>query len=141
MYQDLRQNFWWTRMKREIAKYVSECDTCQRVKARHLKVAGTLQPLPIPLWKREDISTDFIVGLPNTSQRHNSVWVIVDGLTKMAHFILVRTIYTAKKYVEIYLECIVCLHGVPKTIVSDRGAPFVASFWELLQASIGTKLI
>jgi hypothetical protein len=64
MYQDLRWNFWWTRMKREIAKYVSECDTCQRVKANHLKVSGTLQPLPIPSWKWENNSMDFIVGLP-----------------------------------------------------------------------------
>jgi hypothetical protein len=68
MYQDLKQNFWWTRMKREIAKYVSECDICQRVKASHLKTAGILQPLPIPSWKWEDISMDFIVGLPNTSK-------------------------------------------------------------------------
>ena len=73
MYQDLRQNYWWTRMKREIAKYVSECDVCQRIKASHLKVAGTLQPLPIPSWKWEDISMDFIVGLPNTSQKHDSI--------------------------------------------------------------------
>jgi hypothetical protein len=78
MYQDLKQNFWWTRMKREITKYVSECDICQRVKASHLKTAGVLQPLPIPSWKWEDISMDFIVGLPNTSQKHNSIWVIVD---------------------------------------------------------------
>jgi hypothetical protein len=67
MNQDLRQNFWWTRMKRKIARYVSECDICQRVKASHLKVAGILQPLPIPSWKWEDISMDFIVSLPNTS--------------------------------------------------------------------------
>jgi ribonuclease HI len=73
IYQDLRRNLWWTRMKREIAKYVSECDTCQRVKASHLKVSGTLQPLPIPSWKWEDISMDFIVGLPNTSQKHDSI--------------------------------------------------------------------
>jgi hypothetical protein len=78
MYQDLKQNFWWTRMKLEIAKYVSECDICQRVKASHLKTAGILQPLPIPSWKWEDISMDFIVGLPNTSQRHDSIWVIID---------------------------------------------------------------
>nr|CAB3505014.1 unnamed protein product [Digitaria exilis] len=134
MYQDLKQNFWWTRMKREIATYVSECDTCQRVKASHLKVAGTLQPLPIPSWKWEDISMDFIVG-------HDSIWVIVDRLTKTAHFIPVNTFYNAKKYAEIYLERIVCLHGVPKTIISDRGAPFVARFWEQLQLSLGTKLI
>ncbi|PVH36645.1 hypothetical protein PAHAL_6G129800 [Panicum hallii] len=73
MYQDLRRNLWWTKMKREIAKYVSECDTCQRVKASHLKVSGTLQPLPIPLWRWEDISMDFIVGLPQTSQKHDSI--------------------------------------------------------------------
>ena len=105
-------------MKREIARYVSECDTCQRVKASHLKLASTLQPLPIPSWKWEDISMDFIVGLPTTSQKHDSIWVIVDRLTKSAHFIPVNTIYPSKKYAKIYLARIVCLHGVPKTIVS-----------------------
>jgi hypothetical protein len=128
-------------MKREIAKYVSECDTCQRVKASHLKVSGTLQPLPIPSWKWEDISMDFIVGLPNTSQKHDSIWVIIDRLTKVAHFLLVHTTYTAKKYAEVYLDQIIRLHGVPKTIISDRGAQFVACFWEQLQSSLGTKLI
>ena len=91
-------------MEREIAKYVAECDTCQRVKASHLKVAGTLQPLPIPSWKWDDISMDFIVGLPNTSQHHDSIWVIVDRLTKTTHFIPVHTTYKANKYAEIYLE-------------------------------------
>jgi hypothetical protein len=141
MYQDLRQNFWWTRMKREIAKYVSECDICQRVKASHLKVAGVLQPLPIPSWKWKDISMDFIVGLPNTSQRHDSIWVIVDRLTKTVHFLPMHTSYNAKKYAEIYLDQIVRLHGVPKTIISDHGAQFIARFWEQLQHSLGTKLI
>ena len=89
----------------------------------------------------EDISMDFIVGLPNTSQRHDSIWVIVDRLTKTSHFILVHTIYNAKRYAEIYLDRIVCLHGVPKTIISDRGVQFVACFWEQLQSSLGTKLI
>jgi len=133
MYQDLRKNYWWTRMKREIAKYVSECDVCQRIKASHLKVAGTLQPLPIPSWKWEDISMDFIVGLPNTSQKHDSIWVFIDRLTKTAHFIPVHTSYSIKKYVEIYLDQIIRLHGVPKTIISDRGSQFVARFWEQLQ--------
>ena len=84
---------------------------------------------------------DFIVGLPNTSQKHDSIWVIVDRLTKTAHFLPIHTTYTAKKYAEIYLDRIVCLHGVPKTIISDRGTQFVARFWEQLQASLGTKLI
>ena len=130
MYQDLRQNFWWTRMKREIAKYVSKCDTCSRIKASHLKVASTLQPLPIPSWKWEDISMDFIVGLSLTTQKHDSIWVIIDRLTKTAHFIPVKTTYSTKKYAEIYLDHIICLHGVPKTIISDRGPQFVARFWE-----------
>jgi hypothetical protein len=141
MYHDLRQHLWWTRMKREIAKYVSECDTCQRVKASHLKASGTLQPLPVPSWKWEDISMDFIVGLPNTSQKHDSIWVIIDRLTKTTHFLPVHTTYSAKKYAEVYLEQIVRLHGVPKTIISDRGPQFIARFWEQLQSALGTKLM
>jgi transposase InsO family protein len=84
---------------------------------------------------------DFIVGLPNTSQKHDSIWVIMDRLTKTAYFIPVHTTFTAKKYAKIYLDHIICLHGVPKMIVSDHGAQFVARFWEHLQASLGTKLI
>ena len=83
---------------------------------------------------------DFIVGLPNTSQKHDSIWVIIDRLTKTAHFLPVHT-YSTKKYAEVYLDQIIRLHGVPKTIISDRGAQFVAHFWEQLQASLGTKLI
>jgi hypothetical protein len=78
-------------MKREIAKYILECDICQRVKASHLKTAGILQPLPIPSWKWEDVSMDFIVGLPNTSQRHDSIWVIIDRLTKTAFLCILLT--------------------------------------------------
>jgi hypothetical protein len=84
---------------------------------------------------------DFIVGLPNTSQRHDSIWVIVDRLTKTAHFLPVHTTYNAKKYAEIYLDQIVRLHGVPKTIISDHGAQFIAQFWEQLQHALETKLI
>ena len=72
MYQDSKQKFWWTHMKREIARYVAECDVCQRVKAEHLKPAGTLQPLPIPSWKWENISMDIITGLPCTLHGYNS---------------------------------------------------------------------
>jgi hypothetical protein len=128
-------------MKREIAKYVLECDICQRVKASHLRTASILQPLPIPSWKWEDISMDFIVGLPNTSLRHDSIWVIVDRLTKTAHFLPVHSTYNAKKYAEIYLDQIVRPHGVPKTIISDRGAQFIARFLEQLQYTLRTKLI
>jgi hypothetical protein len=128
-------------MKREIAKYVSECDICRRVKASHLKPAGMLQPLNIPSGKWEDISMDFIVGLPNTSKGYDSIWVIVDRLTKVAHFLPVRTSYTARQYAQLYLDRIVSLHGIPKTIISDRGAQFIARFWEQFHAALGTQLI
>jgi hypothetical protein len=141
MYHDLKSLYWWTRMKREIAKYISECDTCQRIKASHLKAAGPLQPLPIPSWKWEDICMDFIVGLPNTSRHHDSIWVIVDRLTKTAHFLPVHTTHKTEKYAENYVDQIVRLHGIPKTIISDRGALFVARFWEQLQESLGTQVI
>jgi hypothetical protein len=90
-------------MKIEIAKYVARCDTCHRVKVEHLKLAGMLQPLLIPSWKWEDISMDFITSLPKTSRSFDSIWVIVDRLTKSAHFVPVKTDYRASKYAEIYV--------------------------------------
>jgi len=84
---------------------------------------------------------DFIVGLQKITRTHDSIWVIVDRLTKTAHFILVHTTHTVKKYAKIYLDHIVCLHGVLKTIISDCGAQFIVRFWEQLQESLGTKLI
>jgi hypothetical protein len=141
MYQDLKKNFWWTRMKREIAKYVLECDTCRRIKADHLRPAGNLQSLSIPEWKCESICMDFIVGLPHTSCGYNSIWVIVDRLTKSAHFIPVATTYRVGQYVELYKSHIVRYHGIPKTIISDRGFIFVARFWEQLHECLGTHLI
>src|SRR6266540_4228886 len=104
MYQDLKRRFWWTRMKREIARYVAECDICRRVKADHLKSADQLQLLAILSWKWEDIHMDFIVGLPRTRKGYDSIWVIVDRLTKSAHFIPVNTIYRAKTYAELYIS-------------------------------------
>jgi hypothetical protein len=141
MYQDLKKNFWWTRMKRDIARYVSECDTCQRVKADHLRPAGNLQPLSIPEWKWENICMDFIVGLPRTLRGYNSIWVIVDRLTMSAHFIHVSTTYRVRQYAELYLSHIVHYHGILKTIISDKGSIFVARFWEQLHDCLGTHLI
>ena len=85
-------------MKQDITQYVTECNTCGRVKADHMHTLGYLQPLPILVWKWEDISMDFVVGLPRTSKGYDSIWIIVDRLTKSAHFILVDTKYTARKY-------------------------------------------
>jgi hypothetical protein len=141
MYQDLKQNFWWSNMKVDIAKYVAECDICHQMIASHLKSAGVLQPLSIPMWKWDDISMDFIMGLPLTPRKKDSIWVIVDRLTKTAHFIAVHTTYSVQQYAELYMDQIVRLHGIPKTIISDRGTQFVARFWEQLHECLRTKLI
>ena len=109
-------------MKKEIATYVARCDTCCQVKAIHLKPAGLLQPLPILGWKWEEISMDFIIGLPTTQKGNNSIWVIVNRLTKSAHFILVQIVYRPHQYAELYITHIVRLHGTPRTIASDRGS-------------------
>jgi hypothetical protein len=99
-----------------------------RVKAKHQRPAGLLDPLKILEWKWEEIGMDFIVGLPCTSAGYDSIWVIVDRLTKVAHFIPVRTYYTSAKLGELYIAQIVCLHGVSKKIVSDRGSQFTSRF-------------
>jgi hypothetical protein len=137
MYQDLKQHYWWTKMKIEIARYVARCGTCRRVKAVHMKTAGPLQSLPIPTWKWEDISMDFIVGLPRTTKGFDSIWVIIDRLTKIAHFLPVKTKYPVVMYAELYIARILSLHGIPKTIVSDRGPQFVSKFWSELHKFLG----
>jgi hypothetical protein len=117
MYQDLKKNFWWTRMKWENVKYVSECDTCQKVKADHLRPTKNLQPLSTPEWEWKNICMNFIVGLPRTSHGYNSIWVIVDCLTKFTHFIPVSTTNRVRQYAELYMSHIVRYHGIPKTII------------------------
>jgi hypothetical protein len=86
MYQDLKQHYWWTKMKIEIARYVAKCDTCRCVKAIHMKVVGPLQSLSIPTWKWEDINMDFIVGLPKIGEGFDSIWVIIDRLQRKLIF-------------------------------------------------------
>ncbi|WVZ50700.1 hypothetical protein U9M48_001932 [Paspalum notatum var. saurae] len=132
--------FWWYGMKREVAEYVALCDVCQRVKAKHQKPAGLLQPLKIPEWKWEEIGMNFIVGIPRTQSGFDSIWVVVDRLTKVAHFIPVKTIYSGAKLAELYMSRIVCLHGVPKKIVSDRETQFTSHFWKRLHESMDTRL-
>jgi hypothetical protein len=94
MYQDLKQKYWWYGLKKDVASHVALCDVCQRVKAEHQRLAGLLHPLKIPEWKWEYIGMDFIVGLPRTSTGYDSIWVIVDRLTKVAHCIPVKTTYS-----------------------------------------------
>jgi hypothetical protein len=140
MYQDLKQRYWWYGMKRDVAAHVALCDTCHRVKAEHQKPVGLLQPLKVPEWKWEEISMDFIVGFPRTPTGYDSIWVIVDRLTKVAHSIPVKTTHSGARLAELYMSRIVCLHGVPKKIVSNRGTQFTSHFWEKLHESMDTKL-
>jgi transposase InsO family protein len=120
---------------------VSECDICRKVNADYMKPRGLLQPLNIPDWKWDDISMVFIVGLSMTAHKFDSIWVIMDRFTKLAHFVPVNTRYDAQKYAEIYVTRVLCLRGVPKMIISDRGSLFVTRFWEQLHASLGMHLI
>jgi hypothetical protein len=107
MYQDLKQKYWWYGLKRDVASHVAVCDVCQRVKAEHQRPARLLHPLKVPEWKWEEISMDFIVGLPHTSVGYDSIWVIVDRLIKVAHFFPMRTNYTGAKLAELYMALIV----------------------------------
>jgi hypothetical protein len=140
MYKDLKTQYWWYGMKRDIAEYVCLCDTCQRVKVEHQRPIGLLQPLKIPEWKWEEIGIDFIVGLPHTQAGYDSIWVIVDQLTKVTHFIPVKITYSGARLAELYMSRIVCLHRVPKKIVSDRGSQFTSKFWEKLGETMDIEL-
>ena len=117
----------------DIATFIACCDSCQRIKAEHQKPAGLLQPNKIPEWKWDEIGMDFIVGLPRSRHGNDAIWVITDRLTKVAHFIPVKTTHTTQKLAKLYLSRIVCLHGIPKTIISDRGTQFISAFWDHLQ--------
>ena len=140
MYQDLKQLYWWKGMKRDVTEYMSKCLTCQHVKVEHQVPTGLLNPLPIPQWKWDNITMDFVSGFPLTQQKHDLVWVIVDRLTKSAHFIPVQIDYSMDRLAALYVDEIVRLHGVPLSIVSDRDPRFTSRFWKELQSALGTKL-
>ena len=123
-----------------MTEYVSKCLMCQQVKAKHQVPTGLLNPLPIPQWKWDNITMDFVSGFPLTQQKHGSVWVIVDNLTKLAQFIPVKMDYSMDRLAELYVEEIIRLHGVPSYIVSDRDPRFTSRFWNELQSTLGTKL-
>ena len=115
-------------MKRYVTEYVSKCLTCQQVKDEHQVPTGLLNPLPIPQWKWDNITMDFLSGFPSHNRKHDSVWVIVDKLTKSAHFIPVRIDYSMDRLTELYVDEIVRLHGVQLSIVSDRDPRFTSRF-------------
>jgi hypothetical protein len=97
MYRYLKRGYWWYGTKRVVTEYIALCDNCQWVKAEHQRLAGLLQPLKIPQWKWEEISMDLIVGLPTMQSGYDSIWVIMDRFSKVAHFIPVKTTYKGSK--------------------------------------------
>ena len=126
MYHDLRRQYYWRGMKRHVGDFFRWCLTCQKVKAEHQRPAGLLQPLEKAEWKWEHIMMDFVTHLPRTSRKHDAVWVIVDRLTKSAHFLSVRMTFTLEEFFRLYIREIVRLHRVPVSIVSDRDPRFTA---------------
>ena len=140
MYKYLKESFWWNGMKKDVADFVAQCLVCQKAKIEHQRPGGTLQPLDIPKWKWDSISMDFVTHLPRSTKGHDAVWVIVDRLTKCAHFLPINLKWSMDKLAGVYVQEVVRLHGVPESIVSDRDPRFTSRFWQSLQAALGTQL-
>ncbi|GJS73921.1 putative reverse transcriptase domain-containing protein [Tanacetum coccineum] len=138
--RDLKKLYWWPNMKAIIVEYVGKCLTYSRVKAECQKPFGLLVQPEIPMWKWEKITTDFITKLPKTSNGHDTIWVIVDRLTKSAHFIPTRETDSMETLTRLYIKEIVSRHGVPISIISDRDSHFTSRFWQSLQSALGTQL-
>ena len=111
-------------MKKDMAEYISRCMKCQQVKVEHQHPTGLLQPLPVPEWKWEVISMDFITRFPMTWRQHDSIMFVVYKLTKVTHFIPVKSMHKTDDIANIFMKEIFKLHGLPKEIVSDRDVKF-----------------
>ncbi|GJT59597.1 putative reverse transcriptase domain-containing protein [Tanacetum coccineum] len=140
MYQDMKKLYWWPNMKADIATYVSKCLTCAKVKAKHQRPSGLLVQPKIPEWKWDNITMDFVTKLPKSSQGYDTIWVIVDRLTKSAIFTPMRETDLMDKLARMYLKEVVTRHGIPLSIICDRDPRFTSNFWRSLQNALGTSL-
>ncbi|GJZ83370.1 hypothetical protein Tco_0648543 [Tanacetum coccineum] len=140
MYKDVKEYYWWRGMKKDIALYVGKCLTCAKVKAEHQKPSGMLQQPEIPVWKWEQITMNFVTSLPRMTRGHDLIWVVVDRLTKSAHFLPMRKDYKMDKLAHVYINEIITRHKVPLSIILDRDSHFTSRFWRLLQDALGTRL-
>ncbi|GKC83882.1 putative reverse transcriptase domain-containing protein [Tanacetum coccineum] len=131
MYQDLKKLYWWPNIKAIIVEYVGKC-----FKAECQKPSGLLVQPEIPMWKWERITMDFVTKLPKTSNGHDTIWVIVDCLTKFVHFIPTRETYSMETLTRLYIKEIVSQHGLPISIISDRDSHFTSKFWQSLQSAL-----
>nr|GFA81949.1 reverse transcriptase domain-containing protein [Tanacetum cinerariifolium] len=140
MYQDLKRLYWWLNMKANITTYVSKCLTCSKVKVEHQKPSGLLVQPEIPEWKWEKITMDFITKLPKTTNGYDTIWVIVDRLTKSAHFLPMWENNPMEKLMKLYMKEVVIQHGVPVSIISDCDGRFTSLFWKALHKALGNRL-
>ncbi|GKA11994.1 reverse transcriptase domain-containing protein, partial [Tanacetum coccineum] len=140
MYYDLRDMYWWLGMKKDIAVYVSRCLSCLKVKAEHQRPSSLLQQPEIPKWKWERMGMDFVTKLPRTSSGHDVIWVIMDRLTKSAHFLPIREDYKMDRLARLYLNEIFARYGDPISIISNRESRFTSRFWQSMQEGPGTRL-
>nr|GEV87799.1 hypothetical protein [Tanacetum cinerariifolium] len=140
MYQDLKQLYWWPNIKANIATYVSKCLTCSKVKAEHQKPSGLLVQPEIPKQKWDKITMDFITKLPKTTNGYDTIWVIVNYLTKSAHFLTMSENDPMEKLVKLYMKEVVTQHSVPASIISNHDDRFTSLFWEALHKALGTRL-
>ncbi|WVZ97827.1 hypothetical protein U9M48_043337, partial [Paspalum notatum var. saurae] len=136
----LAAHFFWPRMLRDVKRLVARCTTCQKAKSR-LSNHGLYMPLPVPTSPWLDISMDFVLGLPRTKKGRDSIFVVVDRFSKMAHFIPCHKTDDASSVAELFFREIIRLHGIPNIIVSDRDAKFLSHFWRSLWNKLGTKLM
>ncbi|GJT91280.1 putative reverse transcriptase domain-containing protein [Tanacetum coccineum] len=140
MYQDMKKLYWWPNMKADIATYVSKCLTCAKVKAEHQRPSGLLVQPAIPEWKWDNITMDFVTKLPKSSQGLDTIWVIVDRLTKSAHFLPIKETDPLDKLAKLYLDRIVTRHGTPVLIICVRDGKFTSNFWRTFQKALGISL-
>jgi hypothetical protein len=140
MTETVRSQFFWLGMKNDVVDYITRCMECQKMKAEHRHPMGLLRPLPIPEKKWEVITIDFITKLTRTTRQHDSIMVVVDKLTKVSHFVPVKTTHTTTNISEIYMREIARLHGIPRTIVSDRDTNVTSNLWRGLFKGFGTNI-
>ena len=138
-YALMHQSFYWPGMKRDVLQYVARCLICQKIKAERVKYPGKLQSIDAPQIKWECISMDFITGLP-MSRGFDSIFVVVDILTKVAHLFPVQKDYSAKDVAHVFMQGVFLHHGLPRCIILDHESKFTSNFWKALFQATRTKL-
>jgi len=140
MYKDLKEYYWWQKMKRDIAEYIAKCGIYQQVKVEHQKPTGPLQPFLIPEWKWDNITMNFMTGLPKRTKGNNVIWVIIDRLTKFALFLPMKMTNSMDRLAQLYVREVIRLYGILVSIISYRDSRFTSWLWSSIQHVLGTQL-